>query len=61
MALTTEQRIMLAELRFAGYAICMFTPEELNGINPAALEDRLIPFGWECIDFYHGNQPDEEE
>jgi hypothetical protein len=36
-------------LRNAGYAVTIFYPEELNGVDPRQLENRLVELGTECI------------
>jgi hypothetical protein len=40
----------LRELKDKGFAIVMFTPEELNGVSSKRLEDRLIELGNEVIE-----------
>ena len=40
--MTPEQIQVLRDLRAAGYAIVVFTPEELRGARPSSIEDRLI-------------------
>lgn len=37
-------------LRKAGYAVVVFNPDELRGVPPDRLEDRLIELGNEMID-----------
>jgi hypothetical protein len=32
-----------------GYAVVIFTPEELRGANPEHVQDRLVELGWEVI------------
>jgi len=39
----------LRELKNQGYAIVLFTPEELEGAEADRVEDRLIELGWEVI------------
>jgi len=38
------------ELRDAGYAVIVWTPEELRGASARRVEDRSIELGWEVID-----------
>jgi hypothetical protein len=45
-----EYRRSIEQLRSLGYAICIFTPEELNGAKPHKVEEGLISSGWEIID-----------
>jgi hypothetical protein len=33
-----------------GYAVVIFTPEELRGANPEHVQDRLVELGWDVID-----------
>jgi len=40
--MTPEQNQVLRDLRAAGYAIVVLTPEELRGARPSSIEDRLI-------------------
>ena len=37
-------------LRDLGYAVVVFSPEELDGCKPDDLEDSLISYAWEAID-----------
>jgi hypothetical protein len=37
------------KLRAAGYAVCVFCPEELAGASRNRVEDRLCELGWEVI------------
>jgi hypothetical protein len=39
----------LAELRAAGYAVCAFNPDELNGVEPDRIEDLMCERGWDAI------------
>ena len=48
------------ELRDAGYAVVIFTPEELNGADPERVEDNLVSTGWDIISI-HAQDSDEEE
>ena len=45
-------------LRDNGYAVIIWTPEELREANPTKVEDRSIELGWEVIG---DMQPQEEE
>lgn len=38
------------ELSDMGCAVVVFTPEELRGVNPKHVEDRLVEMGWDAID-----------
>lgn len=37
------------ELRDLGYAVIIWTPEELKNVSPKIVEDRSIELGWEII------------
>jgi len=37
------------KMRFAGYCVVCFTPNELQGANPDHVEERLIELGWDVI------------
>jgi hypothetical protein len=47
--MTPEQLKTLRDLSHAGYAIIIWTPEELGDANPRKVEDRLIELGHEVI------------
>jgi hypothetical protein len=38
-----------AEARARGYAVVIFTPEELEGASPNRVQDRLIELAWDVI------------
>lgn len=40
------------ELRSQGCAVVCFIPEELRGVDPYLLEDRLTEYGWDTIEFH---------
>ena len=48
----TEQELeVIRKLRSEGYAIVIFTPEELEGADKGAVEDRMIESGWHAIEW----------
>jgi hypothetical protein len=47
--MTNEQIKILNELTFAGYAVVVWTPEEIGDLNPRKVEDRVIELGDEVI------------
>lgn len=47
--MTEEQTKVVRELRHAGYAVIIWTPEEMKEVNPRRVEDRLIELGHEVI------------
>ena len=48
--MTEEHMKVIEELRNLGYAVCIFTPEELRGAKPHKVEDEIVTAGWEAID-----------
>jgi hypothetical protein len=50
LEMTDEAMKFIQEIRDLGYAICIFTPEELNGAKPHKVEDELVSAGWDIID-----------
>jgi hypothetical protein len=47
----TQEQIdkALLALKDMGYAVVLFTPEELEGAEADRVEDRLIELGWDVI------------
>lgn len=39
----------LRELRIRGYAVVVFTPDELEGASQDQVEERMIESGWDVI------------
>jgi hypothetical protein len=54
--MTAEQTKVVRELRHAGYAVIVWTPDEVGTANPRKVEDRSISLGWDVI----GDLKDEE-
>ncbi len=50
MDLTKTELNMLRELRNRGYAVIIWTPDELKGVNPIRVEDRYIELGHQIIE-----------
>ena len=50
----------IEELREAGYAVVIFTPEELDGADPDKVEDNLVSTGFDIISI-HAQDAKEEE
>ena len=48
----THEKAMEAirSLRDAGCAVTVFTPDELDGADPTAVEDMMVQRGWDAID-----------
>jgi hypothetical protein len=47
--MTNEQIKAIRELRAAGWAVILWTPEELNGADPSNVEDSSIQFAAEYL------------
>ena len=50
MKMNIKQRRALASLTSEGYAVIVWTPEELGDVNPAVVETRSIELGHQIID-----------
>lgn len=48
--LTPQNIERLHSLRERGFAVVVFTPEELRGADVDRVQDRLIEQGWDVID-----------
>jgi hypothetical protein len=60
--LVEKHQAALRELTDAGYAIVIFSPDELgNDIDPIDLESRLIEVGWNYIDSMSYHEESENE
>lgn len=49
MELNREEVLFLRKLRDKGYAVVVFTEEELDGAPQKRVEDRLVEVGWDII------------
>jgi hypothetical protein len=47
---TDEMRAAIDLLRREGFAVCAFDPEELAGVLPEDVEERMCQKGWETIE-----------
>jgi hypothetical protein len=47
--MTSTQLAAIRELRAAGYAVILWTPEELNGADPSDVEDQSVSFASEYL------------
>ena len=47
--MTTQQQAMIDDLRSRGWAVTLWTPEELGTADPAKVEDRLIELAHDVI------------
>jgi hypothetical protein len=46
---TQEELATIQALRYKGYAIIIWTPDELQGVDPDIIQDASISFGWDKI------------
>jgi hypothetical protein len=58
--MTKEQLKVLREMRHEGYAVIVWTPEELGEANPRRVEDRSIELGWGIIADLGGPDPEDQ-
>lgn len=49
--MTEDQIKVLRELRSEGYAVCVFTPQEMPHSQPRDVEDAMCAGGWRQINF----------
>ena len=49
--MTPDQIDTLRQLRIAGYAVCIFTPDEMIYSKPHHIEDAMIEAAWNQINF----------
>lgn len=57
----TEQELnMLRQLRNKGYAVAVWTPEELRGVDPSDVEDVMIERAADFIDVMATGEEDEQ-
>lgn len=49
---TDELLDALNLLRSAGFAVCAFDPEELEGADPSRIEERMCATGWDAIEMW---------
>ena len=52
--MTEAELEVIRNLRTRGFAVIVWTPEELNGADPTRFEDRSIELGWDVIDALAG-------
>lgn len=57
---TNEEYFTIQSLRDRGYAICIFSPDELRGANPQDVEGDMCVRGWDSID-WHATEAEEQE
>jgi len=57
--MTDEEVKMIRDMRNRGFAVVVFTTEELKGASSDGVEDRLIELGWEVIDALRTEEDEE--
>lgn len=55
-SLTHEDMDFIDRLHKRGFAVVVFTPEEVDGVSIERLEDMLIEEGWNIIDYLKEDQ-----
>ena len=53
--MTDEQQRIMRQLHNEGYAVVVWTADELKGADPEHVQDRLIELGWDVIDTLQGD------
>jgi hypothetical protein len=48
--LTQAERNAIDKIRDKGFAVAMFTPEELGETDPGRVEDMMVERGWSAIE-----------
>lgn len=48
--MTKEDWDVIKKFREAGYALTIFSPEELRGASTRDFENRMVELGWEVVD-----------
>lgn len=54
--ITEQENAAIASLRDRGYAVIIWTPEELRDAPPGRVEDRCIEQGWDTIEYLQGEE-----
>lgn len=50
---------VIKTLREKGYAVVMFHPFELSGVDADIIEEKLVEYGWDTIDFLAEHKTEE--
>jgi hypothetical protein len=58
--LTPEVLDALQMLRDRGFSVCAFSPTELRGADPDAIEEAMTRMGWDAIDMDTASSAGEE-
>jgi len=59
--MTKEEQAVIAELRSRGFAVIVWTPEELAGASRKHVEDRSVELGWQVIEDLKDMGPDSDD
>jgi hypothetical protein len=59
--MTPEERVVIADLKSRGFAVIVWTPEELAGASRRHVEDRSIELGWQVIEDLKEMGPDSDD
>jgi len=59
--MTKEEQAVIAELRSRGFAVIIWTPEELAGASRKHVEDRSVELGWQVIEDLKDMGPDSDD
>jgi hypothetical protein len=59
--MTPEERVVIADLRSRGFAVIVWTPEELAGASRKLVEDRSVELGWQVIEDLKEIGPDSSD
>jgi len=59
--MTPEEKAVVSELQSRGYAVIIWTPEELAGASRKHVEDRSVELGWHVIHDLQSDAPDNDD
>ena len=59
--MTPEEQAAIELLRSRGFAVIIWTPEELAGASRKHVEDRSVELGWQVIDDLKDMGPDSDD
>lgn len=59
--MTPEEQAVIANLKSRGFAVIIWTPEELAGASRKHVEDRSVELGWQVINDLKDMGPDSDD
>lgn len=59
--MTPEEQAVIANLKSRGFAVIIWTPEELAGASRKHVEDRGVELGWQVINDLKDMGPDSDD